>query len=66
MIQTIIERINRVKRLDNELFHQVKNWRFYPVVEAIQAMRGVRLLVAVGTIAELYDGLIIPENSWPI
>ena len=66
MIQTISERIKRVKRLDNELQHQIKNWRFYPVVKAIQAMRGVRLLVAVGTIAELYDGLIIPENSWPI
>lgn len=55
MIQTISERINRVKRLDGELLHQVKNWRFYPVVKAIQAMRGVRLLVAVGTIAELGD-----------
>ena len=55
MIQTISERIKRVKRLDNELFHQVKSWRFYPVVKAIQAMRGVRQLVAIGTIAELGD-----------
>lgn len=55
MIQTITERINRVKRLDNELHHQVRNWRFYPVVKAIQALRGVRMLVAVGTIAELGD-----------
>jgi len=55
MIQTIIERIKRVKRLDNELQHQVKNWRFYPVVKAIQAMRGVRMLVAIGTIVELGD-----------
>jgi transposase len=55
MIQTITERIKRVARLVNELEHQVKPWRYYPVVKAIQAMRGVRLLVAVGTIAELGD-----------
>jgi transposase len=55
MIQTVTERINRLSRLDNELLHQVKNWRYYPVVKAIQAMRGVRLLVATGVIAELGD-----------
>ena len=55
MIQTITERIRRVARLVNELEHQVKQWRYYDVVKAIQAMRGVRLLVAVGTIAELGD-----------
>jgi len=55
MIQTITERTKRVARLVNELEHQVKQWRYYPVVKAIQAMRGVRMLVAVGTIAELGD-----------
>lgn len=55
MIQTITERINRVNRLVNELEHQVKTWRYYPVVKAIQAMRGIRMLVAVGVIAELGD-----------
>lgn len=54
-IQTITEHIKRLARLDNELTHHVKNWRYYPVVKAIQAMRGVRLLVAVGVIAELGD-----------
>ena len=49
------ERINRLKRLDNELVHHVKRWRYYPIVKAVQAMRGVRLLVAVGVIAELGD-----------
>ena len=47
MIQTITERTKRVARLVNELEHQVKQWRYYPVVKAIQAMRGVRMLVAV-------------------
>ena len=55
MIQTITERISRLERLDNELTHQVKQWRYYPVVKAIQALRGVRLLVATGVIAELGD-----------
>jgi len=54
-VSTITERIKRLKRLDNELTHQVKNWRYYPVVKALQAMRGVRLLVATGVIAELGD-----------
>lgn len=54
-IQTITERISRIERLDNELTHQVANWRYYPVVKAVQAMRGVRLLVATGVVAELGD-----------
>ena len=54
-IQTISERTNRLKRLDNEREHHVKKWRYYPVVKAIQALRGVRLLVATGVIAELGD-----------
>ena len=55
MIQTISERIKRTERLVNELDHQIKSWRFYPVVQALQAMRGVRLLVAAWVIAELGD-----------
>lgn len=54
-IQTITERIQRLERLDNELVNQVQRWRYYPVVKAVQAMRGVRLLVATGVVAELGD-----------
>ena len=54
-IQTISERMNRLERLDNELAHHVHQWRYFPVVKAIQAMRGVRLLVATGVVAELGD-----------
>ena len=54
-IQTITDRIARLERLVNELTHYVFQWRYYPVVKAIQAMRGVRLLVAAGVIAELGD-----------
>jgi len=55
MIQTITERLTREKRLANELFHQVKTWRFYPVVKALQAVRGIKLLIATGVVAELGD-----------
>ena len=55
MIQTITERTNRLKRLDTELAHQVTHWRYYPVVKAIQAMRGIRLLIATSVIVELGD-----------
>lgn len=77
MIQTVSKRMSRLRRLDDELEHQVKQWRYHPVVKAIQAMRGVRLLVATGMIAELggltrfdhprklmsYLGLVPSEHS---
>lgn len=55
MIQTVNERMKRLKRLDDELFYHVKQWRYYPVVQAVQALRGVRLLVAAGVVSELGD-----------
>jgi transposase len=55
MLMTINERIARLQRLDNELEHHVRQWRYYPVVKSIQALKGVRLLVATGVIAELGD-----------
>jgi transposase len=55
MIRTITERNDRLARMDTELEYRVKQWRYYPVVKSIQAMRGVRLLVATGVIAELGD-----------
>lgn len=54
-VQTINERMKRLERLDAELEYQVRQWRYFPVVKAIQAMRGVRLLIAVGMVAELGD-----------
>ena len=54
-MDTISERMIRLERMDNELTITVKQWRFYPVVQALQAMRGVRLLVASGIVAELGD-----------
>ena len=55
MIQTVNERLDRLRRLDDELQYQVKQWRYYPLVKAYQALRGVGLLVATGVVAELGD-----------
>ena len=54
-ITTLNERFSRLERLDNELKHHVSRWRYYPVVQALQAMRGIKLIVAAGVIAELGD-----------
>jgi transposase len=55
MIHTLNERTQRLNNLDNELVHIGSQRRFYPVVKAIQAMRGASLIVAMGLISELGD-----------
>ncbi len=54
-VQTVTEQTERLGRLELELHEQVKTWRLAPVVEALQALRGVQLTVAVTTVAELGD-----------
>jgi transposase len=54
-INTINETIARVERLTQQIQLLVPNWRMAPVVDALQALRGVSLIVAVTTIAELGD-----------
>jgi len=54
-IQTVTEQTERLQRLEQPLREQVKTWRFQPVVEALQALRGVQSTVAVTTVAELGD-----------
>jgi transposase len=45
----------RLQRLEQELKEQVKAWRLNPVVDALQALRGVQFIVAVTTVAALGD-----------
>jgi transposase len=45
----------RLQRLDQALPEPVKTWRFHPVVDALQALRGVQFMVAVTTVAALGD-----------
>jgi transposase len=54
-VQTVTEQTERLGRLDLALHEQVQTWRLHPVVEALQALRGVQFTVAVTTVAELGD-----------
>ena len=49
------EQTERLQRFEQELHEQVKVWRLSPVVEALQALRGIQFIVAVTTVAELGD-----------
>jgi transposase len=54
-VRAVHEHTERLQRLEQELHDQVKSWRLHPVVDALQALRGVQFLVAVTTVAELGD-----------
>ena len=54
-VQTVTAQTERLGRLELELREQVHTWRLAPVVEALQALRGVQCTVAVTTVAELGD-----------
>ena len=45
----------RIQRLTKALRDSVGGWRFEPVVQALQALRGVDLVTAVGLVAEIGD-----------
>ncbi len=50
MMSSLNERFSRLEQLENELKHQVVNWRYFPVVKALQAMRSIKLTLAAGMI----------------
>jgi transposase len=52
-VRVVTEHTERLGRLERELHDQVQSWRLYPVVEALQALRGVQVTVAVTTVAAL-------------
>jgi len=54
-VQTVTEQTVRLQRLAHARRDQVQTWRFQPVVEALQALRGVQCTVAVTTVAALGD-----------
>jgi transposase len=54
-VRAVNEHTERLQRLEQELHEQVQSWRLQPVVEAIQALRGVQFTVAVTIVAELGD-----------
>jgi transposase len=54
-VRAVTEHTDRLQRLDQELHERVTAWRLCPVVDALQALRGVQFTVAVTTVAELGD-----------
>jgi transposase len=54
-VRAVHEHTERLHRLEQELQEQVKSWRLQPVVEALEALRGVQFTVAVTIVAELGD-----------
>jgi transposase len=54
-VRAVSEHTERLQRLEHELQEHVKSWRLNPVVDALQALRGVQFTVAVTTVAELGD-----------
>jgi hypothetical protein len=54
-VRAVSEHHERLQRLEAELQAHVRAWRLYPVVQALQAMRGVQFTVAVTLMAELGD-----------
>jgi transposase len=76
-VQAVHEAAQRLQRLNKAILDQLEHWRWRPVVQALQALRGVQVLHAVRIVAELGDfnrfdtprklmaylGLIPTENS---
>jgi transposase len=60
--QTVTEQTDRLHRLESALYEQGTTGRLSPVVEALQALRGVPFTVAVTTVAELGD---LPRFAQP-
>ena len=53
--RAIEDRLAQCDRLEAALREAVVNWRFYPAVLGLQAMRGIQFTTAVGMLAELGD-----------
>jgi transposase len=54
-VHTVTEQTGRLARLEQELQDHVQTWRLAPVVDALQALRGVQFTVAVTMVAERGD-----------
>src|SRR3712207_4435109 len=54
-VQAINEAAERVERLTEQILELLPQWKWAPVVEALQALRGVAQLSAIITVAEIGD-----------
>ena len=51
-VRAVDEQVERLARLEHELLDLAPSWRMFPVVEALQALRGVQWVVALTVVAE--------------
>jgi transposase len=54
-VHAIKELTDRVERLTGQVHELVSSWKLEPLVKALQALRGVSIIVAATTVAELGD-----------
>jgi transposase len=54
-VRAVDEQVDRLQRIEAELRDLAPHWRLAPVVEAVQALRGVQWVVAITIVAELGD-----------
>jgi transposase len=65
LLHSVDEQVERLARLEQQLAELTTTWRLRPVVEAVQALRGVQMLTAVTVIAELGDLTRFDEAGQP-
>lgn len=54
-LRAVDDHAERLKRIEEHLAELLPGWRLSPVVEALQALRGVQQITAITTVAELGD-----------
>jgi transposase len=54
-VESVARATQRVEALDEQIADLVRSWRWWPVIEALMALRGVNLLTAATVLAELGD-----------
>lgn len=54
-VHMVSEAGERIARLQGAIREVFEGWRFYPVVEALQALRGIALIAAASLVAEIGD-----------
>lgn len=54
-VRAVAEQVDRLQRIETELQDLAPRWGRYPVVQALQALRGVQWVVALTVVAELGD-----------
>ncbi len=54
-VHAVQEQLERVQRLTHQIQGLIPQWQLAPMVKALQALRGVSLIIAATTVAELGD-----------